>query len=263
MAYDDYPGPANDVYGSSAGDWGDDWRGGYYGTTYGGYAGMGYGSSSGGEGYGEYGTGIGGYGGTGYYGYDQDNSYGADIGYGNVSRGWPDNSPAGGAGWNDWRGGYDGYDGFAGGGYDTRYGAGFRQEHGQGYSRGMRPGFDRAFDRAFDRGRFQQSGANQEPTYPGHFNLPEWAVPGPYTGVGPAGYRRSDDRICEDVCLRLTRDGQLDARGINVRVEGGEVYLTGTADSRQAKIQAENIAADVPGAIGVMNELKLRRHQGS
>lgn len=240
MAYDDYPGPAGGVYGSSAGERGDDWRGGYYGRTYGGYAGMGYGSSSGGEGYGEYGTGSGGYGGTSYYGYDQGNRYGADSGYGNVSRGWPDNRPPG-------------------GGYDTGYGEGFRQENGQGYSRGMRPGFDRAFDRE----RFEQSGANQEPMYPGRFNLPEWAVPGPYTGVGPEGYRRSDDRICEDVCMRLTRDGQLDARGINVRVAGGEVYLTGTADSRQAKIQAENIAADVPGAIGVMNELKLRRHQGS
>src|SRR5882672_12103971 len=36
-------------------------------------------------------------------------------------------------------------------------------------------------------------------------------APGPYVGYGPRGYQRTDERIHEDVCERLTAHGALDA----------------------------------------------------
>ncbi|HZQ07373.1 MAG TPA: hypothetical protein VFD70_12405 [Anaerolineae bacterium] len=41
--------------------------------------------------------------------------------------------------------------------------------------------------------------------------LREWERPGPFTGRGPQGYRRSDERIREEACDRLTQHGQVDA----------------------------------------------------
>src|SRR5207237_3035463 len=45
-----------------------------------------------------------------------------------------------------------------------------------------------------------------------------WMGRGPYTGHGPRGYQRGDDRIREDVCERLTRHGMLDASDVEVVV---------------------------------------------
>ncbi len=86
-----------------------------------------------------------------------------------------------------------------------------------------------------------------------------WMVPGPYTGRGPRGYRRSDERIWEDVCERLTQHGQLDASGIEVRVENGEVTLEGIVSSREAKRMAEDTAESVPGVRDVHNRLRIGR----
>ncbi len=63
----------------------------------------------------------------------------------------------------------------------------------------------------------------------------EGDVPGPYTGRGPRGYVRSDERILEDVCERMSRHGQLDAGNIDVEVKDGEVYLAGDVASRSEK----------------------------
>ncbi len=86
------------------------------------------------------------------------------------------------------------------------------------------------------------------------------AVPeGPYTGVGPRNYKRSDERICEDVSARLTEHGWIDASDIDVNVDNGEVTLTGTVDSRATKRLAEDIADSVPGVRDVHNRLTFRR----
>src|SRR5206468_3989803 len=44
----------------------------------------------------------------------------------------------------------------------------------------------------------------------------EWRQQGPYTGIGPQGFQRSDMRIMEDVCERLAAHGWLDASAIEV-----------------------------------------------
>ena len=85
---------------------------------------------------------------------------------------------------------------------------------------------------------------------------------GPHSGRGPQGYQRSDARIEEDVCEHLTHHGMLDASGIQVQVENGEVTLTGTVESRQAKRLAEDILDAISGVRDVHNQLRVQRDQG-
>jgi hypothetical protein len=77
---------------------------------------------------------------------------------------------------------------------------------------------------------------------------------GPW-GRGPKGYQRSDERINEDVCDRLTYS-VVDASDIEVKVSDGEVTLSGTVPNRWHKRQAENLA-DVPGVRDVHNQLRV------
>lgn len=78
-------------------------------------------------------------------------------------------------------------------------------------------------------------------------------------GLGPKGYKRSDERISDDVHQRLADDPWLDASNINVSVSGGEVTLSGTVDSREAKHRAERVVEDLSGVDHVQNNLRVER----
>lgn len=80
-----------------------------------------------------------------------------------------------------------------------------------------------------------------------------------FSGRGPKGYTRSDDRIREDVCDRLSYDDEVDASDISVSVKDGEVTLEGTVDDRYSKHRAEDIADAVHGVRDVHNKLKAKK----
>jgi hypothetical protein len=82
---------------------------------------------------------------------------------------------------------------------------------------------------------------------------------GPYYGVGPHNYRRSDIDIQDDVCELLTQHGKIDAREIEVNVDGGEVTLLGKVSDRFTKRLAEDVALSVQGVWDVHNRLQLAR----
>jgi osmotically-inducible protein OsmY len=84
---------------------------------------------------------------------------------------------------------------------------------------------------------------------------------GPHSGRGPQGYQRSDARIEEDICEHLTHHGMLDATGIQVQVENGEVTLTGIVESRQAKRLAEDVLDSISGIRDIHNQLRVQRDQ--
>lgn len=86
---------------------------------------------------------------------------------------------------------------------------------------------------------------------------------GPYSGVGPRGYRRSDERITDDVNDRLTWYGQLDATDIDAQVSEGVVTLSGTVEDRRQKRMAEDLAESVPGVEDVNNQLKIRNRNSN
>jgi hypothetical protein len=80
-------------------------------------------------------------------------------------------------------------------------------------------------------------------------------------GRGPRGYQRSDERIREDVCERLTDDEHIDASEIEVSVSNGEVTLTGTLRSRNAKRRTTDVVEQVSGVKDVHNLIRVSDEQ--
>ena len=78
-----------------------------------------------------------------------------------------------------------------------------------------------------------------------------------YSGRGPKGYRRSDERIREDVCETLERDAHIDASEIEVSVRDRVVTLSGKIESRFAKRHAEDLIENLPGVHDIQNDLSV------
>jgi osmotically-inducible protein OsmY len=78
-----------------------------------------------------------------------------------------------------------------------------------------------------------------------------------YRGRGPRNYRRSDERLREQVCEALTDDPRVDAREIDVKVENEVVTLTGRVRDRAQKRRAEDVALACTGVHDVMNALRV------
>ena len=209
--------------GHGAGGYGD-WDRGWNRASYGGWGGAG---SSGPEynnyGRGEYGRGEPWYGGGyGYQGMDRGYGYGNQgldrgYGYGGSERGNP------------------GYGGYGYGGY-TGYGNDAGEWRGAGGGMGYESGTSRYQGGSQNQGRWGQQS---------------------HAGRGPRNYQRADDRIEEDVNESLTRHPGLDASEIEVKVQSGEVTLTGTVDSRQDKRMAEDAAESCSGVRDVHNQLRV------
>jgi hypothetical protein len=80
-----------------------------------------------------------------------------------------------------------------------------------------------------------------------------------FRGQAPKGYKRSDERIQEDICDRLMHQDNIDITDVEVKVSGGEVTLTGTVPNRQIKHAVENLADAVAGVNDVHNQLRVKR----
>jgi osmotically-inducible protein OsmY len=89
---------------------------------------------------------------------------------------------------------------------------------------------------------------------------PERRKPGgSQSGPAPQFHRRSDDKIREEIWELLTNHADLDATEVELLVESGEVTLSGTVDSRDAKWLAEDLVNSVSGVREVNNRLKVAR----
>ncbi|HET7553677.1 MAG TPA: BON domain-containing protein [Gemmatimonadaceae bacterium] len=209
--------------GYGAGGYGD-WDRGWNRASYGGWGGGAYGPEY------NYGRGEPWYGGG--YGYQgQERGYGNQgfdrgYGYGGYDRGYP--------GYGGY--GYGGYTGYGYGGYGGGYGNNAGEWRGTGTGMGYDSGTSRYQGGTMNQGRWGQQS---------------------HAGRGPRNYQRSDDRIEEDVNEALTRHPALDASEIDVKVQNGEVTLTGTVDSRQDKRMAEDAAESCSGVRDVHNQLRV------
>lgn len=129
--------------------------------------------------------------------------------------------------WAGTRGGYEtGYED-----YGVRAGRNFRQ----------RP---RTGDAVQGRGPYAYGGESQRP----------------YGGrqAGPKNYTRSDERVREEVCERLTHAPTVDVSDVTVAVTGSVVTLTGSVDNRRMKYEIEDIVDDTYGVSDVVNQLHVR-----
>jgi len=82
---------------------------------------------------------------------------------------------------------------------------------------------------------------------------------GGHRGKGPSDYRRSQDRIREDICDRLTDDDRIDASHVRVQIEDDAVILSGTVNSREEKRRAEDLVESISGVRNVENRLRVGR----
>lgn len=203
------------------------WGGQSRGPWEGGQGGYGQGFGQGGfrEGFGQ-----GGYGqGFGQSGYGQ-----GEYGRGGYGGGYQ-----GGSEQQQWRGGYE--EGSTGqGGYGQRFGQG-----SQGYGQG-----------SYGQGSYSQGSYGQGPGF-GEGVRYSSVIVGRFYGRGPKGYRRSDDRIREDVSEELFRHPDIDASEIEIQVQNGEVTLTGKVENRHQKRLAEDLTERCSGVADVHNQLKV------
>ncbi|MFB0613019.1 BON domain-containing protein [Aurantiacibacter poecillastricola] len=79
-----------------------------------------------------------------------------------------------------------------------------------------------------------------------------------HRGRGPSNYNRSDERMLEDACERLTHDHGVDASDMEVTVKNGELTLDGKVNTRWEKRRAEDCVHDVSGVNHVQNNLRIR-----
>jgi osmotically-inducible protein OsmY len=84
-----------------------------------------------------------------------------------------------------------------------------------------------------------------------------------HRGKGPKSYRRSDDRIHDEVCERLTRHHLIDASLMDVEVKDGEVTLSGEVLDRRMKHMAEDVVDSVSGVREIHNRLRVVRDRAA
>lgn len=173
-------------------------------------------------------------------------SYGAGGGYtggGNLGRSYSSGSAGGNRGGQYGQYGQGGQYGQSGGLYGQRN----QSSYGQGGQYG-----------GYSEGMGQEGGSNRWPSSTGSGSAGSRREGG-FFGKGPKGYTRSDERIREDVCDRLSDDDEVDASDITVTVKEGEVTLEGTVPDRRSKHRAEDITEAVGGVREVHNSLRPQK----
>ena len=78
-----------------------------------------------------------------------------------------------------------------------------------------------------------------------------------FRGRGPKGYSRSDERVKEDICERLSQDPRIDASEISVECRGGVVMLEGTVEDRATKHRVEDLVDACSGVKDIQNHLGI------
>jgi len=150
-------------------------------------------------------------------------------------------------------GGYDYERGYGDGGRRDEYRRGGRSERTERFEEGGRQAGD-FLHRAGERVASWFGGGGEARAHHDYDQQERGA-----RGLGPQGYKRSDDRISDEVHERLTDDSWIDASNISVSVSGGEVTLSGTVESREAKHRAERIVEEISGVQHVQNNLRTTR----
>jgi osmotically-inducible protein OsmY len=89
-----------------------------------------------------------------------------------------------------------------------------------------------------------------------HDGQRSWADLKSHRGRGPKGYTRSDERLTELVCERLTDDAHIDASDISVEVREGKVTLSGTVPDKLTRWRVEDVVDSI-GIGDVSNRLRV------
>lgn len=77
----------------------------------------------------------------------------------------------------------------------------------------------------------------------------------------PRGYTRTDERIRDQICERLTFTSGLDVSEVSVDVDKGKVTLSGTVHERSQKYAIEDMADNTFGVTEVENNIKVEKRE--
>jgi osmotically-inducible protein OsmY len=146
-----------------------------------------------------------------------------------------------------------------GGNYGTYGNAGYGSNAGSSY--GSSSNFGSSYDSNPSRYQHGQDRGLMDRAESGWENIKESAKN--FFGKGPKGYKRSDERIKEEISDALYRHPRIDASDIEVDVKDGTVTLRGTVEDRQTKRLAEDLAEDCSGVTNVSNQLMVNSNFGS
>ncbi|MEC9372801.1 MAG: BON domain-containing protein [Planctomycetota bacterium] len=78
-------------------------------------------------------------------------------------------------------------------------------------------------------------------------------------GKAPKNYKRTEERIREEVCERIMQDSECDASDVDIQVKGNEVSLEGSVPDRWMKRRIEDIAEEVMGVEEVENRIRVKK----
>jgi Predicted periplasmic or secreted lipoprotein len=73
----------------------------------------------------------------------------------------------------------------------------------------------------------------------------------------PKGYRRSDERLRDDVYQRLVQAQDVDVSDVSFDVRDGVVTLEGSVPQRHVRFVLEDLVARCPGVRDVHNRMQL------
>lgn len=77
----------------------------------------------------------------------------------------------------------------------------------------------------------------------------------------PRGYTRTDERIRDQICERLTFTSGVDVGEVSVDVDKGKVTLSGTVHQRSQKYAIEDIADNTFGVTEVENNIRVEKRE--
>ncbi len=81
-------------------------------------------------------------------------------------------------------------------------------------------------------------------------------IPEPMEGIGPVGYRRSDEDVIHNIYQKLALLPDVNASRINAKIWDGIVTLRGTVLNEDQKHKVADVVRQVPGVVKVDNELE-------
>jgi hypothetical protein len=147
--------------------------------------------------------------------------------------------------------------GYSGGfGQSSGYGSsgGYNQEYGRNYGQGYNSSNSSSnYGSQFGQGNYNQGQSR-------------WGSESSFqskSGRGPKGYKRSDERIKEEISDLLTSHHEVDPSEVEIKVSNCEVTLTGTVESRHEKRLIEDLVSQISGVSDVTNQLRVQQSQDS
>jgi osmotically-inducible protein OsmY len=144
-----------------------------------------------------------------------------------------------------------GYSGSSG--QNSGYGSSnnYNQEYGRNSGQGYNSNFSSSYGSQQGQGNYNQGQSR-------------WGSESSFeskSGKGPKGYRRSDERIREEISDLLTSHHEVDPSEVEIKVSNCEVTLTGTVNSRHEKRLIEDLASQISGVSDVTNQLRVQPSQ--